>query len=69
MASEEEIDEAVFTARDAGCNDILLFHCISSYPAPLEEANLKNIVFLANKYSVEVGCQIILLEILRQLHL
>ena len=54
MASEKESMKQ-FLLLGCWLNDILLFHCISSYPAPLEEANLKNIVFLANKYSVEVG--------------
>jgi len=55
MANIEEISEAVSTARNSGCKDILLFHCISSYPAPLEETNLKNILILKEKFQVEVG--------------
>ena len=55
MGSLDEIKEAIDTARLNGCNNILLFHCISSYPTPLEESNLKNILFLREKFSVEVG--------------
>lgn len=55
MASPSEITEAVEAARSYGCNEILLFHCISSYPTPICESNLRNIVELKNEYSVEVG--------------
>jgi len=54
-ASINEITEAVQTARKNGAEEILLFHCISSYPAPAKEAQLKNIKFLRDKYGVLVG--------------
>ena len=43
MASYDEIGEAIEAAKSVGNNKILLFHCISSYPAPLSEANLNPI--------------------------
>jgi len=55
MATEEEINDAVMTARNAGAESILLFHCISSYPAPIEHSNLKKIINLRSKYGLEVG--------------
>lgn len=55
MASEDEVRDAVATAREAGCNSILLFHCISSYPAPTEQANLRRILNLKETFGVEVG--------------
>ena len=55
MASEEEINDAVKVAKDFGNGQILLFHCISSYPAPLEDSNLRLIKTLREKYKVEVG--------------
>jgi len=55
MASINEVKEAVDVATKQGCRDILLFHCISSYPTPLGESNLKNIEFLRNEFGVEVG--------------
>ena len=55
MASEQEITEAVEAARSAGCESLLLFHCVSSYPAPIEHSNLKKITNLRNKFGVEVG--------------
>ena len=55
MANEEEISEAVETARINGAKSILLFHCISSYPAPTKQANLRQILNLKEKFGVAVG--------------
>ena len=55
MASEAEIDEAVSTAKKAGCSDIILLHCISSYPTPLDQANLRQIPELAARFGSLVG--------------
>jgi N-acetylneuraminate synthase len=42
-------------ARSGGCNFLLLFHCISSYPAPIEQANLRQILNLKKTFGVSVG--------------
>jgi pseudaminic acid synthase len=55
MASEEEIDEAVDAARSSGCGDVVLLHCISSYPAPLSSANLAKLSLLRERFDVQVG--------------
>ncbi len=55
LSSLKEIEEAVITAKDAGCRNIVLLHCISSYPAPIEESNLRQINKLAECFDVEVG--------------
>ena len=55
MASTEEIQEALETVKMNGCNSILLFHCISSYPAPIDQVNLKQIKNIKDKFKVEVG--------------
>ena len=55
MASEDEIDEAVTTARGAGCNDLVLLHCISSYPAPIDQANHRQIPELAKRFDLLAG--------------
>ena len=55
MASIEEIGDALEAARSNGCNEIALFHCISSYPAPLKEANINMIKTLRKEFNVEVG--------------
>lgn len=55
MASEEEIKEAVCAARDAGCHDLVLLHCISSYPTPMDQSNLRQIPALAERFGVLAG--------------
>jgi pseudaminic acid synthase len=55
MATENEISEALETARSGGCNSLLLFHCISSYPVPIEQANLKQIPNLKKTFGVSIG--------------
>ena len=55
MASEEEINEAVLMARNSGCKELILLHCISSYPAPIDQANIKQIANLANRFNVISG--------------
>ena len=55
MASIDEVREALNVALKYGCGDVLLFHCISSYPAPVADSNLKNIEFLRSEFGIEVG--------------
>ena len=55
MASVGEVREALDVALKYGNGEVVLFHCISSYPAPLRESNLKNIEFLRNEFEIEVG--------------
>jgi N-acetylneuraminate synthase len=55
MASLEEVDEAVQTARQAGASQIALLKCTSAYPAPPEEMNLRTIPELAQRFDVPVG--------------
>ena len=49
--SEEEIADAVLAARESGCKDLVLLHCISSYPAPIAEANLLQMPNLAARFN------------------
>lgn len=55
MATEEEIAESVDAARSAGCRDLVLLHCISSYPAPMNQANLQQVPALAARFGVMAG--------------
>jgi len=55
IASEEDIQLAVDTCKAAGNNEIILLKCTSSYPAPLELANLAVIKDLKTRFQTEVG--------------
>jgi len=55
MASVSEIDEAVQAARGAGCKDLILLKCTSSYPATPENTNLATIPHLRQLFGCQVG--------------
>ncbi|MBV7264810.1 pseudaminic acid synthase [Erythrobacter ani] len=55
MANLDEIDEVVATARNNGCKEIVLLHCVSSYPAPDEQSNVRTVPDLANRFDVVSG--------------
>lgn len=55
MATVEEIEEAVETARQAGATAIALLKCTSAYPAPPEEMNLRSIPDLSSRFAVPAG--------------
>lgn len=55
IATPEDIQLAVDTCRNVGNNDITLLKCTSSYPAPIEEANLIMIPDLAKRFGVKAG--------------
>lgn len=55
MANLEEIGEAVSTARGHGCEDIVLLHCVSSYPAPDEQSNVRTVPDLGERFGVISG--------------
>lgn len=55
MANVGEIAEAVEAARGAGCTQLALLHCVSAYPAPAEDYNLRTIGDLAQRFGVVAG--------------
>lgn len=55
ISTLEDIKLAVDTCRDVGNNDVALLKCTSSYPAPLDEANMIMISDLAKKFDVISG--------------
>lgn len=55
IATDIDIQLAVDTCRNVGNNDITLLKCTSSYPAPIEEANLVMIKDLQQRFNVKVG--------------
>lgn len=55
MASLGELEEAVRTAREAGCTQLVLLKCTSSYPASPQHSNLRTIPHLRELFDCEVG--------------
>jgi N-acetylneuraminate synthase len=55
MADEDEIGEAVAAARGGGCDELVLLHCVSAYPTPVEESNLRTIPDTAARFGMVTG--------------
>ena len=55
IALPDDIQRAVDTCRAAGNDDITLLKCTSSYPAPVENANLQTMVDMKERFGVKVG--------------
>jgi pseudaminic acid synthase len=55
MASVAELDETVRAAREAGCRDLILLKCTSTYPATPENTNIRTIPHLRELFGCEVG--------------
>ena len=55
MADIDEVAAAVDTLSAAGAADVALLHCVSEYPAPIEDANLRAIPAMAQRFGLPVG--------------
>ncbi|WP_349342854.1 pseudaminic acid synthase [Marinobacter sp. MMG032] len=55
MADAEEIQEAIDAARRAGCKQLAILHCVSGYPAPAEDYNLRTIVDMQQRFGLITG--------------
>lgn len=55
MATVAELDETVRCARDAGCKDLILLKCTSSYPSTPENSNLQTIPHMRELFGCQVG--------------
>lgn len=55
LGSLGEISEAIEAARGAGCKELAVLHCVSAYPSPVEEANVRTMTHLAEAFDVVVG--------------
>ncbi|MFB9213693.1 pseudaminic acid synthase [Vibrio sinaloensis] len=55
MADEQDIHEAVATARENGCKELVVLHCVSGYPAPPEQYNLRTIADISERFDVLSG--------------
>jgi len=55
MADAEEIQEAIESAREGGCKELAILHCVSGYPAPSEDYNLRTLVNMQEKFGLVTG--------------
>lgn len=55
MANEDEIKEAVNAAQNAGCDQLIILHCVSGYPAPANDYNLATIPDMRKRFGVLTG--------------
>lgn len=55
MADAEEIQEAIDAARAGGCKELAILHCVSGYPAPASDYNLRTILDMIQRYGLVTG--------------
>lgn len=55
MADSEEIGEAISAARDGGCDELVVLHCVSGYPAPPSDYNIATMADMAERFDVLTG--------------
>jgi pseudaminic acid synthase len=55
MADAEEIAEAIEAAREGGCKELAVLHCVSGYPAPAEDYNLRTILDMIERFGLVTG--------------
>lgn len=55
MADAQEIQEAIDAAREGGCKQLAVLHCVSGYPAPAADYNLRTIPDMIRRYGLVTG--------------
>jgi N-acetylneuraminate synthase len=55
MADAQEIQEAIEAAREGGCKELAILHCVSGYPAPAADYNLRTLVDMRQKFGLVTG--------------
>lgn len=55
MADSEEIQEAIDAAREGGCKQLAVLHCVSGYPAPAQDYNLRTIPDMIERFGLVTG--------------
>lgn len=55
LSTLAEVADSVGVARAAGIDRLVLLHCVSAYPAPVEDVNLRTIAHLADAFDLPVG--------------
>jgi len=55
LANAEEIQEAIDAAHEAGCQQVAILHCVSGYPAPAGEYNLRTLQDMKQRFGLVTG--------------
>ncbi len=55
MADDREIEEAIEAARSGGCEELAILHCVSGYPAPAKDYNLRTIPDMIDRFGLVIG--------------
>jgi pseudaminic acid synthase len=55
MADAQEIQEAIDAAREGGCKELAVLHCVSGYPAPAHDYNLRTIPDMIQRFGLVTG--------------
>lgn len=55
MADMDEIQEAIDAAREGGCKELAILHCVSGYPAPAADYNLRTIPDMMQRFGLVTG--------------
>jgi len=55
MADAQEIQEAIEAAREGGCKELAILHCVSGYPAPAADYNLRTLVDMQKRFGLITG--------------
>ena len=55
MSRLGEVESAVRLLQDAGCRDLVLLHCVTEYPAPVDQVNLRAMLTLRDAFGLPVG--------------
>ena len=55
MADAQEIQEAIEAAREGGCKELAVLHCVSGYPAPAADYNLRTLADMQGKFGLVTG--------------
>ena len=55
MADAEEIQQAIDAAREGGCQELAILHCVSGYPSPAEDYNLLTIPDMIRRFGLVTG--------------
>ncbi len=55
MADAEEIQDAIEAAKEGGCTELAILHCVSGYPAPAKDYNLRTLLDMKQRFGLVTG--------------